>query len=760
MKIEQTPAAIPAALFLFAVWVGDRLVSTPVGWLAVGAALAAALRGRTGVRFGALFLGLLCARLQPSAALARFEITRPAEAVGWVAGDWREVAGGASAPLRLDLLRQGERLWIAPPPVRLDLAAGIALPPRGSRVRLRGLPGRSPGFANAHPVAPGTMRLRVKSTRHLIVEQPPSLPMRLLTRLQETVGRPLAECAQRHPGVGYARGLLLGELEDVPANERLAFRRSGLAHLLAVSGMNVALVAGMAAALGSFCRRGVRRALVAAAVLLHLALVGPVPSLLRATLMTAAALLGLALERRTLALQSLAIAATTMAAFDPGLVRDLGFCLSCSATFGLVVLAPATLRRWPGGRHPLAVALAVSWAAQAATLPWALAAFAYVSPAAPLLNLLAVPLAGLLLVGALGWVALALLVPALRELAALPLDLLAVPYRWLPSLPTGPWLCLPLPPSWTLGLALAAVALLAAASPRSARGTLLGALLLTAHPPGRLALHPEVEWVVADVGQGDGALLRRGASAILIDGGGTSRPGAGAGRDFATQVWLPLLAARGISRVETVIVTHGDSDHCAGLVDVANYVPIGEIWGTPELRASRCVQELLALSRAAYRGLAAGDRASSGGLDFEVLGPPRKGTGKDNDRSLVLAVEAEGRRLLFTGDIERRAELELLARSPQTLRCDLLKVAHHGSSTSSGERFLEVARPRLSVISCGVGNRFGHPAAEVVARFDRGGGLTLRTDLLGEIALRWRRGSPLALEFPGSPRAVLPLASE
>lgn len=760
MKTHPAPAAIPAVLFLLAVHAGGNLVSLPVGLLSVGLALAAALGGRAGVRAGALLAGLLCARLETPGTLDRLDPARPVEAVGRVAGEWREEAGGASAPLRLELVRQGVHLWTAPPPVRLELATGIARPPRGSRVRLRGALGRSPGFANAHAVAPGGYRLRVKSARLLSVEKAPPLSARLLTGLQESVARPLAECARRHPGVGYARGLLLGELEDVPAGERRAFRRSGLAHLLAVSGMNVALVAGVAAALASFCRRSVRLALVAAAVVLHLAVVGPVPSLLRATLMTASALLGLAFERRALALQSLAIAATVMVACDPALVRDLGFCLSCSATFGLVVVAPDLLRGWPPGRHPLSQALAVSWAAQAATLPWSVAAFSYLSPAAPVLNLLAVPLAGLLLVAALGWVALALLLPGLRDLAALPLDLLAWPFRWLPSLHTGPWLCLPLPPSWWLGLALAAVALAAGSGPRASRAACLLALLLTAHPSGPPVSRPEVEWVVADVGQGDGALLRRGSAAMLIDGGGSSRPGSQGGRDFATQVWLPLLAARGISRLETAVVTHGDSDHCSGLLDVASYVPIGEVWGAPELRSSRCVQELLELSRARFRALAAGDVARAVGLAFEVLGPPREGGGKDNDRSLVLAVEAEGRRLLLTGDIERRGELELLARAPEALRCDLLKVAHHGSATSTGERFLAAARPRWSAISCGVGNRFGHPHRDVVARIERAGGWSLRTDQVGEIAVRWQRGSPLGLALPGSPRAVLPSANE
>ncbi len=729
-----------------------------MGLLVVGAALAAALRGRAGLWIAALFLGLLAARLQPPRALAGFDSSRPAEAAGWIAGDWRPEPGGASVPLRLDLVRQGARLWTEPPAVRLEVGERTTLPAEGSRVRVRGYLARSAGFANAHAIAPGGFGLRVKSARLMTVERPPTLLMRAVTRLRATVGRPLAENSARHPGVGYARALLLGDLESVDANERLAFRRSGLAHLLAVSGMNVALVAGVAAALGSFFSRRTRLCLVGAAVLLHLALVGPVPSLLRATLMTSAALLGLVLERRAFALQSLAIAAVAMVAAEPALVRNLGFCLSCSATFGLVVLSPLVLRQWTIRTHPLALALAVSWAAQAATLPWALAAFSYVSPAAPLLNLVAVPLAGLLLVGALGWIALALLVPAVRGIAALPLDLAAAPFQLLPGIPPGPWLCLPLPPSWWLGFALAILALAASSSPRAARRALLAGLLLTARPQERNPAGGEVEWVVADVGEGDGALLRRGRAAMLIDGGG------GAGqrrfRDLAAQIWLPLLAERGISRLDVAVVTHGDSDHCGGLVDVASYVPIREIWAAPELAEVGCVRAIRELSRAAFRGLVAGDTGTFADLQFAVLGPQGRIAGKDNDRSLVLALEAEGRRLLLTGDIERHAEAEVLAGFPDGLRCDLLKVAHHGGATSSGAAFLAAAGPRLALISSGVGNRFGHPAREVIERLERARSRWLRTDLSGELAVRWRRGWPLTIELPGSPRALLANPSE
>lgn len=731
---------------------------TPVGLLAVGLALTAALRGRVGIRFAALFFGLLIARLAPAGLGQGWDEQRPVEASGRVAGAWHPELGGASAPLELRTLRQGRRLWIGRLTVRWDLAGDGELPPPGSRVRVRGSFGRSPGFANAHVVPPGAFRLRVKSLRLVEIEGSAGWPWGALVQLREMVDRPLTAAAITHPGAAYARGLLLGELDGVPARERVAFRRSGLAHLLAVSGMNVALVAGVAAALTCFCGRGVRLAAVSAAVLLHLALVGPVPSLLRATLMSATAILGLALERRTLALQSLALAAAAMAMLDPGLVRDLGFCLSCSATFGLVVVAPFLLRGWPGRRHPLALAFAVSWAAQAATLPWALAAFAYLSPAAPLLNLLAVPLAGLLLVAALGWIALALVVPAWSNATALALDLLAAPFRMLPLLPTGPWMVLPLPPSWGLGLTLAVLALAAARSPLAARRALLLGLLITARPGERGSPGEEIEWVVADVAQGDGSLLRAGEHAMLIDGGGSASHRRG--RDFATQVWLPLLAERAIVRLNVVVVSHGDGDHCGGLLDVASYVAIDEVWASPELAATPCVHELLELSRARFRDLARGDRVTLGRLGFDVLGPPREGTAKDNDRSLVLAVEAAGRRLLLTGDIERRAELELLSSDPRRLRCDLLKVPHHGSATSSSERFLAAAGARLAIVSCGVGNRFGHPAPAVVERLARVGVRTLRTDQVGGVIVRWRRDGPFAISLPGTPRAVLPAGSE
>ncbi|MEO8277230.1 MAG: DNA internalization-related competence protein ComEC/Rec2 [Thermoanaerobaculia bacterium] len=761
MRTTSAPAVLPVALLLASAFAAGELVPAPVGLLAVGLALSAALAGRAGASLAALFLGLLCARLQLPPALAGLDLDRPVEVLGSVSGDWRPEAGGASAPFAPETVRQGTRLWTESPPTRLEIGAIRELPEPGSRLRVRGYFGRSPGLANAHAIPPGALYLRVKSAQLMTSERPPPWAYELLNGLRARVEKPLASSAARHPGVAYARALLLGDLDSVPAREQLGFRRAGLAHLLAVSGMNVALVAAVAGALASYCRRRTRFLVVAAAVLLHLALVGPAPSLLRATLMAAAVLGGRVFERPAFALQTLAVAAGIMVIFDPGLVRNLGFALSCSATFGLIVLAPRCLKGWPRAKAPWANALAVSWSAQAATLPWVLAAFSSLSPAATLINLIAVPLAGLLLVGALGWIALALVLPtfpALPDVAATLLDLIAWPYRWLPHLPTGLWLTLPLPPSWWLGVILGSAAIFAVRNPGTMRASVLLVLLSTASPAARADSAAGIEWIVADVGQGDGALLIRGRRAMLVDGGGSWGPHRG--RDLAAQVWLPLLAARGIARIDVAVVSHGDSDHCGGLVDVASYIPIDEVWAAPELHGSGCVREILELSGARFRGFVAGDRTTFAGLAFAVLGPPRAGASGDNDRSLVLGVAALGRRLLLTGDIERAGENALLSVDRSALRCDILKVPHHGGRSSSGAELLAATGSRLATISCGVRNRFGHPAIEVLERLRRAGDRSLRTDLSGEIVLRWSASSPLSISFPGSPRAVLGDPSE
>ncbi len=294
------------------------------------------------------------------------------------------------------------------------------------------------------------------------------------------------------------------------------------------------------------------------------------------------------------------------------------------------------------------------------------------------------------------------------------------------------------------GPLLAAAAALSLSRPRRC-GALLPAALAVVLLAGRAAPGPELQ--LLDVGQGESVLLRDGARAVLVDGGGW-RYG-----DLGGRVVMPALAALGVRRLQAVVLSHPDLDHCQGIVDLLSYVPVAEIWTAPGWRDSRCVRELLVAPGVRLRVLWAGEAARAAGWSFDVLHPPAGDRRRGNDRSLVLAARAGGSTVLLTGDIEAAAERRLLRRwGGSRLRADVLKVAHHGSRTSTTAALLAAVEPRLALVSCGPGNRYGHPASEVVARLRRSGALVLRTDRSGAVAVRPEPGGRLRVATRAAPR--------
>ena len=748
MILRRAPAAVPAALFVAGVAASSALATAPIGLALVGVAVALAWGRRAGLLVAALFAGLAWGRLSPEADLSGHAPARVSEVAGTVRGPWVVDSGTARTTLAVRVVRQGMRLWLAPPEVTIELPEAILRPPPGSTVRVRGELRRAAGFENERRSLPGRYRLRVKSAHFLELESLPHPMVTVLWKARGRVEQCLAANAPHHRGVRYAWALLFGEPAALPDEMQRALRRSGLGHLVAVSGMNVALVVAATSAFAAFLVRRARIALCLLAILAHLLLVGAVPSLARATVMAVCGFAALALSRPPVVLQGLALAFASLVAASPGLLRDLGFQLSCAATFGLIAWTPWLVGRWQRGPRALRLALAASIAAQLSTLALSAASFCAVSPASLILNLVAVPLAASLLVVAFIWIGAALSIPALAGFLALPLDLLAAPFAALAWLPAGPWLSVPTSGSFASGLAFCAVLLLLVLPPRGMRRVaVLGLALALLQRPGRG--ESDLELVLADVGQGDGMLLRSGESAWLVDGGGVR------GRDLATQVWLALLARRGISRLEGVIVTHAHADHCGGLVDVAVHLPIGEVLSSHPSRDSSCLRQLLRWSRTGWRGLATGDRIQLGDIELRVLAPPRDATsGEGNGDSLVLLVEGGGRRILLMGDLDGGEEKRLAEELRGSPSVDVLKVGHHGSSRSTGADLLAATRPRIAIVSAGARNRFGHPAPAVLERLRNAGTRVYRTDLSGEIRLRWRSGGALRVELPASPRTA------
>jgi competence protein ComEC len=486
---------------------------------------------------------------------------------------------------------------------------------------------------------------------------------------------------------------------------------------------------------------------------LYLLLVGPLPALVRSAVMAWLAVLALLAERPPAAANALGWAVILLLLDRPEETLSLAFQLTVVATAGLLLIAPLLAARWRLRRLPgwLTASLAASVAAQLVILPWALTSFHLLSPLAPLLNLPAVPWTGVALAASLGWTLTALVSPPLAAWLLPVLDRIAAPFSWPSRMPPGVWCALPMavPPwaAWLLALSIGLALLLPRRLwvPRLLAALCAGAGLWAAVAGvGIERRGPEL--TVLDVGQGDSILLRDGERALLVDGGGWD------GADLGGRVLLPALLGEGVRHLDALVMTHPDRDHCGGLVDIAAYLSVKETWTAPGWEPEGCAGRLLSLPGVRHRFLSRGQRLSLGRWRLTVLHPLADGHRAANERSLVLLAAVHGRRALLTGDIERQSEHELAECCSESLRTDVLKVAHHGSRTSSTPAFLDAATPRLALISSGVRNIYHHPSPEVVARLQDGGARVLRTDRSGEILLSFGTDGKIRIATPGAPK--------
>ena len=670
------------------------------------------------------------------------------------------VAAVASHPIRHDdsiFFHARVERWRRSGEVRRrDFDLQVTVPPEasppaiGSVVRLRGYLKRSVGYANGSVARPGPWRMRLKSARFLVLEAEPGVVSRWAGRLRQRAEQAFEGTGARDRGPALARALLLGDRSRLPKAWQAALRRCGLAHLLAVSGLHVGLLAFLLLILAMPLRPPIRYLPALVGIALYLLLVGPRPAVLRASLMGLLGLSAVMLQRPPQGLNALACCAAGLALVDPSIVGDLGFQLSVAATGGILALAPILCRRWPTLDHPLGRSLAATIGAQLATLPWTAALMGGLHPLAPVLNLIAVPMLALFLMLSFLWLAVSVIAGANAGAALIPaLDAGAASVEALARLPASPWLFLP---SQVGGVPLTAGVALALWRPVwVARGALFACTLLLTGASAR-GPRPEapVEVVMFDVGQGDAILLRDGRHTALVDGGGWPHG------DFGGRILVPALARLGVDRLDAAILTHPDGDHCSGLVDVTRYLPVREVWMGPGWNGAPCAGALLGAAAGRWRVLWQGETATLGRWQLEVLHPTPGSRRGRNDRSLVLAARFGRHRVLLSGDVESATERHLLRRPAADLAASVLKVAHHGSRSSTTAAFLRAVSPRLALISSGPGNPYGHPHPRVLERLQSSGIRVMRTDRSGMVRLNLRASGKLSIALPGAPRRIWP----
>ncbi len=570
---------------------------------------------------------------------------------------------------------------------------------------------------------------------------------------------------------GLARGFVLGEDERIDAATVEDFRRSGLSHLLAVSGQNVALLALLAmpllAALGMPLRA--RLVWILAAIVVYVPLAGAGPSILRAGTMGALSLLATLAGRRSSRLYGLAVAGVVALAVDPHVGADVGWQLSFAAVLGILALASplraalASRIGARGWRGALAEGAAMTISATLATAPLIAFHFGAVSTTTLLANLSALPA-----VAPAMW--LGMLAGVGGQVPGFPVELLnAVEAPLLAYIAQVAAWCGR--PSWAyLHVQLSATGLIASYAVLAA-GTLGIPLLARRHRLSTLrrrqaspADGPETSkcwtfqarrrvfrWVglaaagfvlvwagaggganaagpvaglrvsVLDVGQGDAILFQpAGAPAVLVDGG---PPGDGLGAK---------LSAAGIQGLGVAVVTHEQSDHAGGVEGLLGRFPVARL---AYARLSRRLRGEAEVAGAAPVRIAAGGLLRSGRLRIEVLWPPPELlsaplAGADpNTQALVLLARWRDFSMLLTAD----AEAEAVPVDPGPV--DVLKVAHHGSDDAGLDGLLDRIAPKLAVVSVGADNPYGHPTAATLATLARHHVPVLRTDRDGTIVL-------------------------
>lgn len=521
--------------------------------------------------------------------------------------------------------------------------------------------------------------------------------------------------------------LLLGDEGGMTEETQEAFRRSGAAHLLAVSGLHVGFVAMLVLLMFGWMRRNSVGQLIVVFVCMGLYSLAAESafSVFRAMLMLAMGLIAGHVGRKADGLTSLAAAVLIALILDPMEILRAGFLLSVSAVLGILML---------GGRLDqlmervvrikwLRSSVAVSLAAQLGAMPVQLAMFGTVNVLSLLTNLIAVPLAAGIVMLGLPTVLLHMLLPAAAAFPGAAVDLMARLLTMMCEAVAGinfAQISVEAPPIFVL---VCMMGLLYLCSPyfmeHGKRGRIVCAAVVLSAAAVSLALWLPGEMreskdkaVFLSVGTADCAVLQSEKGCVMIDTG-----------------WSGSQAVRYVQgenrKLNAVILTHADSDHAGGLENVLRSVEVGAVF-VPKSMSLEGMEDALAAAKECgvpIMELCAGDCMDVGAYEMEVLSPEHVREGKENEDSLVLKVTHGNTVLLMTGDVTAAAEERLTLPD-----CDILKIPHHGSATGTSDALLDKARPEDAVISVGTPNRYDFPREDVLIRLNERNVSVWRTD--------------------------------
>lgn len=553
----------------------------------------------------------------------------------------------------------------------------------------------------------------------------------------------------------FVEAVLIGAGNSLPPETWQEFNRAGLTHILVVSGFNLGLVAVFVYYLLRLLRirsRMLRSVITLVIVITYLLVIGGQPSILRATIVVVVFLAARIFERKTDLLNITAAAACINLVINPNELFNIGFQLSYGAVFSLVMIAPQFDRLLlskstaVSSKDKIVRILSQTFIGTLSvflgTLPILLYHYQQVSIVGLVSNILIIPVSGLVTILGMIVIPLSLVSSFLASLYGEGLELLVKVTLGISHAASSlPFAVITLPRPTTVSIVLFTCVLIYCISSQT-RTSFIGrmvvsitfvAVFMLINVPFVSAITQEegkLKVLFFDVGQGDAALIRTPSGKnYMIDFGGRAQ----SGRSQAERSIVPLLRAEGISSIDGAFVSHMHYDHYAGLEPLLRAGYIEKIYSSGEKTENLTAYALDSIaygSRIPVEQVYQGEKLIDEELAMYVLSPdPKSGDviGNKNHRSIIIKLVYGNTSFLFLADAEADAEKALTKRYGTFLKSDVVKVAHHGSKTSSTQELISLARPSYAIISVGDYNSFGHPNANVLERWHRSGAKVLST---------------------------------
>lgn len=559
----------------------------------------------------------------------------------------------------------------------------------------------------------------------------------LYTHIENTLPQPTS---------AYTAALVLGERTNFSEESYRDFQELGVVHLLAISGLHIQVLLKAVYYLLIRIRLPHEYAKISIVIFIpfYIFLTGAGPSVTRAGIMALLSYLLPLFMKKIDPFTALCASGIICLFIRPMQLFDVGFQLSYALTAGIILSNQKILRRFTSNWSQMFV---LSWITTWISIPIVCYHFYQISWTGIFLNLIYVPLF-VFFVLPLSFLSFCFPIaavygnPLLLFMEKITHYLGSIPYQVLITGRPHPSLIIAI-------LALIYLFFLLWENRKTSRYICLIAVFV-------LLLLSKSNWIgkvtFIDIGQGDSILIQlpNNKGNYLIDTGGQmafqQEKWQKRRRDFTVgkNILVPVLKSKGIGKLDKVIVTHSDADHMGALEELEAEITMKQLYHGEGAEQKKILQKALQKwPSSKVHTMRAGDSWDIGdGIHFECLYPSKQGKGENND-SLVIKANLDGKTWLFTGDLEAEGEVQLLNKA---IRADILKVGHHGSKTSTSLAFAKTVNPRIAIISCGVNNRFGHPHRQTLATLQQIGAVVFRTDLQGEIRYTFGQGFTFKLD--------------